>query len=394
MASQDGPRRRVVWCSAHYWQSAVQVSAHQHARQLARQGWDVLFLSTPVTPFHLAGVPRSEDHRARFAAWHRRGRPDGAEPGITAYTPMTVAPLSSVLGLRYDRVLRGWQHATVPPLSRYLARHGFGQPDLLVVDTPLYRFLFDGVDARQSVYRITDYNPGFRSATPRLAQLEAEALARADVVLYTAPELAEHVNSMHPRRSALVANGVDLAGFSSPQPMPREYHNIPGPRAVYVGSLREWFDFALLETAARKLPGVSFVVIGPDHWARKRLPRLTNVHVLGQRPHDQVPGYLQHADVGLIPFDRARTPELVDAINPLKLYEYAAAGLPVVATDWRALRQLASPAILASTRDAFVAGIRKALQDQVRLSAEGRNWVAGHSWHSRSRDLLHALRLE
>jgi hypothetical protein len=70
-----------------------------------------------------------------------------------------------------------------------------------------------------------------------------------------------------------------------------------------------------------------------------------------------MPSYLQHADMGIIPFDVRNHRELIDAVNPLKVYEYLAAGLPVVATDWLELSLLNLPIHRCRTPEEFVAGI-------------------------------------
>ena len=92
--------------------------------------------------------------------------------------------------------------------------------------------------------------------------------------------------------------------------------------------------------AARALPGVSFVLIGPADRARREFAGLANVHALGFRDYAAVPAYLHHAQVGLMPFDVARNPRGVDVLRPQKLFAYLAAGLPVVSCTWEELRGL------------------------------------------------------
>lgn len=386
------PVGRVIICSAHFWTSSVQVSAHQFARQFAHAGWEVLFLSTPVTPYHAVALATSREHRRRFAAWLRRGGRD-LSGALVHYTPLTVLPLSRVVGLRYRSVLRNWQRFTIPGLHSFLRREKWLTPDVLIVDSALYRFLFERVTARRSVYRITDYNPGFASATPLLRAMEEEAVRAADLVVHTAPELEGYARSLGARTTACIPHGVDLGHFrATPEVAPPEYRAIPAPRAIYVGSLHEWFDYELVNRAAQAHPHVSFVIVGPDLSARSRFATLPNLHVLGPRSYATIPAYLHHSDVGLIPFDRAGHPELVDHINPLKLYEYMAAGLPVVATDWSALRSLNTPALL-TARDDFVHGIERAL-GSAELSRASREFAAAHDWSARFRELMGALDLK
>jgi glycosyltransferase involved in cell wall biosynthesis len=141
----------------------------------------------------------------------------------------------------------------------------------------------------------------------------------------------------------------------------------------------EWFDFDLVQAAAERLPEISFVLIGPDHLARQRLRPLKNLHLLGRRPYSDLPAYLHQADVGLIPFDVVGHPHLVRSVHPLKLYEYMACGLPVVATEWAELQALRSPAVLSATREGFIQAIETAVRaprdpDRYLRFTEGADW--------------------
>ena len=104
-----------------------------------------------------------------------------------------------------------------------------------------------------------------------------------------------------------------------------------------------------------------------------------NLFILGSRPYDELPGYLQHAGVGLIPFDVANHRNLVRSIHPLKLYEYLASGLPVVAVEWEELQNLRSPATLTNNREHFLAAIRGVIsqppdQSTLQSYAAGKDW--------------------
>ena len=377
----------MVIFSAYYWDSAIQVSVHHYARIFSRNGWSVLFLSTPVTPFHAAAVVRSQDHRRRFRAWWRRGRVDPAT-GVTHYMPMTLLPLSSVIGLRYPWILRNWWKVTVPPLGPAVRRLGFTDPDLVIIDSPLGAFLVDLLRPRHSVMRVTDYNAGFASSTSELADIERDLAGRVDVVAVTASELQPYAQTLAPDKAIThLPHGVDLERFSGPVSSPADLAAVARPIVMYVGSLREWFDYELLDRLATALPHMSFVLIGPEHAARDRITARPNVHVLGERPYADIHSYLSSADVGIIPFDRGRYPELVDHSNPLKLYEYMAAGLPVVSSDWPVLRRLDSPALLCDSFDDFLRAIPHALDQADDLGAAGLRFARSHGWEAAYRIL-------
>jgi glycosyltransferase involved in cell wall biosynthesis len=211
------------------------------------------------------------------------------------------------------------------------------------------------------------------------------------VVLYPARSLAGYVEGLGPRRALHFPNGVDFGHFAGgSRHLPPEYRAIPAPRVVYVGAMEAWFDYELLAQAARALPHASFVLIGPDANARRRLAPEPNVHLLGPRPHGELPRYLHNAQVGIIPFDADGHPELVHGINPLKLYEYMACGLPVVATAWRELHELGSPARLCGSRAEFVA----ALRDAIAAGGDPTTFVryaARMDWGRRVRELVEGL---
>jgi glycosyltransferase involved in cell wall biosynthesis len=196
---------------------------------------------------------------------------------------------------------------------------------------------------------------------------------------------------MEPKRSFYLANGVDFDHFAAPRAdAPPEYDRLQRPIAVYAGALAPWFDFKLVQGMARRFPGVSFVLIGPEGYARTRLNGQKNLHLLGPRPYEGLPAYLQHADVGLIPFDVNGHADLIHRVQPLKLYEYLACGLPVVARDWEELRNLKSPAFLAGNESAFAEGIEQALaadQPKEPLLAYARN----NTWDSSLERLLDYL---
>ncbi|MFM9941384.1 MAG: glycosyltransferase [Hyphomicrobiaceae bacterium] len=348
--------RRAIVCSAQHWHAPVHLSAHHLAKFLARRGWKACFLSTPTSFLHKLRFPHDADVRQRFADWRQGGGWD-ANGGIFHYTPLAVVPPSRTPGLDLNWLFRNWPRLTWPAVVPFLAGEGFSQPDLMVVDSALMLPLWQALGRPRLVYRVTDRNRDYPNQPAGLRALEDELAAAADLVLYTGKTLGPYVASLGAKQQLYVGNGVDMAHFEATRAMPLEYARIPAPRAVYVGTIAEWFDVDLVAQAAHALPHVSFVVIGPGASRLTALAARTNVHVLGARPYAEIPAYLQHAAVGLIPFRREGQAAFVDNINPLKLYEYMAAGLPVVSTAFQQIADLGSPTTIACDPADFIAAV-------------------------------------
>lgn len=379
-------RRRALMLSGHHWTSPVHLSAHHLAKFLVRNGWDVAFLSTPTSLFHRLRFGSAGPHGARFANW-RAGGGRSLDGHLFQYTPLALLPPSRLPVLSGPFLFRHWPALSLPPVRRVLAAHGFDRLDLMIADTVLAAPLADRLKPTRLVYRVTDRNADYPGAPRHLVQAERDLAARAHAVICTGDALIDYARAMSGREPICIANGVDIDHFAIPQPEPEDLQAIPGPRALYVGTLATWFDWSLLSQAATRRPAISFIVIGPTEHGEAPGGLPANVHVLGPRPYAQVPGYMQHCDLGLIPFRGHGKDPFVDAINPLKLYEYMAAGLPVVTTPFAQVKALASPAELAATPDDFAAAIDRSLDRDDGYGAE-RAFAARHSWDRQFAPLL------
>src|SRR5690606_35958916 len=132
----------------------------------------------------------------------------------------------------------------------------------------------------------------------------------------------------------LIPNGVWPEHFATPRARPLDLPPEGRPIAGYYGAIAEWFDYELIRGCAQLLPHFWFVLVGPatDPAALATLTALPNVLHLGEKPYEELPAYAGHFDVGIVPFV---VNPVTDEVSPLKLYEYAAAGTPIVATGFQ-----------------------------------------------------------
>ena len=131
-----------------------------------------------------------------------------------------------------------------------------------------------------------------------------------------------------------LGNGVELAHFETPRPVPAALAALPRPLIGYVGLLSHFLDFDALEALRENRQGGTLVLIGPSTPATaeplRKLAARPGVALMGARPYAEIPAWMQALDVGVIPF-RANDP-YVQGINPNKVYQYLASGIPVVTT--------------------------------------------------------------
>jgi glycosyltransferase involved in cell wall biosynthesis len=232
---------------------------------------------------------------------------------------------------------------------------------------------------------------------------EEAVVAGADLRVAVSEELAARVRRLAPGApTAVVPNGVDAEAFARlPDPVAtRARLGLPNDRPIlgFAGSLRPWHGLDLAIDALPELPDAVLVVAGDGQIrteleSQARARDVTDrIRWLGQLDHSQVPGFLAALDVALVPY-----PALEDfSFSPLKVFEYLAAGVPIVAADIGQVRTVLEEGrwgtlVPPGDPSALAAGVRAVLDDPGRcreVAAEARTMVLEeHSWVRRARQL-------
>jgi glycosyltransferase involved in cell wall biosynthesis len=218
----------------------------------------------------------------------------------------------------------------------------------------------------------------------KMSAMERKLMQRADVCFMTAHSLLESKEDLNPN-TFLASHGVDHAHFAkalAPATVtPEEIAALPHPIIGFFGLIHEWIDLELLGGIARRHPDWSIVLIGKSVVDTSVLKSLPNVHLLGRRPYDALPGYCRAFDVGLIPFE---VNELTRNVNPIKLREYLSAGLPVVSTDLPEVKFYSDRAYVAHGHDEFIDKIEQALREDSPVARRRRSdSMRGETWEAR-----------
>lgn len=223
----------------------------------------------------------------------------------------------------------------------------------------------------------------------RVRHHHAEMTRRADVFVVSNRVLGERHLAERPDLLR-VENGVDVMKFQPDGPVAPE---LAARRGVvgYHGAIAQWFDFDLMREVASRASDRSFVLVGPvDQRVRSemsRLAELPNIEHVPEQPGDLIPTFVRGFEVGLVPFV---VNEMTRGVTPLKMYEYMACGIPVVATPLPACVEHPGVAT-GDTAQSIELAIDRALAtpDAGRLELLGYGRQA--SWDDRIRPLLDEL---
>ena len=223
------------------------------------------------------------------------------------------------------------------------------------------------------------------------AEREKALQQKAAVVLCTAETLLAEAKKINPQ-SYLVPNACAKDDFRSPGeklPLPMGIPEVPPPVVGYLGTIDSRIDVATALHTATQLKECSFVFAGPivpglDE-ALRPLRSLANVFFVGPQYGVNARAVAQTFDVGLIPF----LPGVVsDALNPVKMYTYLAAGTPVVSTWIHECVRHRQWMRAAKTPEEFAAAVRQALRSGVEERARLIYFARQNTWAHRAADTM------
>lgn len=342
----------------------------------------VLFVDQPISPLSFFTGIRDRSAVARqFRRWREGCR--RVAPNVFAAAPPPILPL------RYHQpfntinrwILRRW-------LKRQAASLGFHRP-IFWNFQPSLPGIASGVDPSLTLYHCVDEFaavPHWWHSGSAVRAREIECCRESDVVLCTGRKLTESRRAFNPNVH-FVPEAADIELFStalSVQPDPA-IATLPGKVIGYIGVIDFRLDVDLLSHLAMQQPDWSFALVGPvkgDVGELDRLKELPNVHVFGPQPIERLPSYLRGMDVCTIPYVLN---DYTHHIFPLKLYEYMAAGKPIVSTNMDEMSFYAGETLsVARTHDDFLRAVREALAgDSPERVAKRVEASANESWDAR-----------
>ncbi len=302
-------------------------------------------------------------------------------PGGTGGLVLILNRKALALGLGLARLWLGFRHPILwtynPMTGRYLALGSFSGSVYHCVD------------------RIQD-QPGMPAE--RISASERQLCRAVDVVFTTSPDLQAALEKFHPH-TYFFGNVADQRHFGmaihESLQCPQGLVSLPSPLLIFIGAIDAYkLHLPMLETLVSRTPQWTYVFVGPigetDPSTDVSILRASsNVHFVGPQPYQELPAWLAHADVALLPL---RHNGYTRNMFPMKFFEYLSAGRSVVATSIPALLPYANVAFLCEPEaSAFQAAIAMALDGGGAPLDERLSLAAQHTYEARTSSMLSVL---
>lgn len=359
------------------------VGSHHLAKEFVQIGHEVAHLSPPVTPAHLLFIKKPFE-RQRFKRWLSQG---ALINGVHDLIPASFLPWG--LARRIGKPFFTFGQAVNASALKLLVKHGFNQPDLIFIDEPRLGFLLNSFPKARIIYRPTDLYAEIRNDLSIL-DAEHEVIQRSHAFIATSQPVAEHLQTLGVKDVLVIENGVELNHFMNGPDFDVDAELPSSPRAVYAGALDHRFGVDSIIEAAKLNPNLSFVLIGPANAIiRKAFENSTNIVLLGSVPYERLPSYLRRCQVALLPLSNDPSNR---GRSPMKLFEYAALGLPVIATQTEELARRNLPFVsLAQDPIIFAAEVSKAIYGQSKneIASVAQECALSQAWRTKCEHALH-----
>jgi len=253
---------------------------------------------------------------------------------------------------------------------------------------PNVGYIVSRMDRRLLVYHCVDEWSKFSFIDDDIIHKERELCEMSDVVLASARTLYESRKPFNDN-THYISHGVDYDYFHDGKTggaaVPSDMKGIGSPIAGFFGLIHEWIDLDLLEHVISNNPGVNFVFIGECSVDVGRLEAFRNAHFLGQKKYSDLITYARLFDIGLIPF---KVNELTINVNPIKLKEYLALGIPVISVDLPEIAFYEKIVRIAGDRAAFDSALKEELAGRHIASSDEIDRVARmETWRQKVEDI-------
>jgi glycosyltransferase involved in cell wall biosynthesis len=262
-------------------------------------------------------------------------------------------------------------------LKKKINLNHFHNP-IIITSSPIMYCLLGKLGETSSHYICLDDYSLFRGAFNSLIELENNVLDKVDSSFSVSAPLLE-TRIPKSGENNFLPQGVEVEHFTKVDNKSIGIlDDIKKPIIGFFGLISEWVNFDIICSLAKTFPNCSIVLIGDASVNVSQLLKYSNIYLLGKLPYSEVPSFASYFDVGIIPF---KINELTAAVNPLKLLEYLALGLPVVTTPMYEIEKFKEYIYIANDSTEFNKMVNEAIKsDTIEMREKRKKLVLSYSW--------------
>ena len=348
--------KNIIIFSTADWDHPFWTNKQYTAKHLADAGHRILYIES-------LGLRRpTVGRRDLYRIFTRIGRflhgTKKVHPNIWVYSPLVI-PF-------HGSALVRWLNNKLLVMILKLIQYRLGLQKMVVwTYNPITLDIILALKPEKIIYHnVDDLSAAPGLPTEQINREERRLIAASDLIFNTSYSLYEKTKKLAPQKSFYFPNVADYDHFSKTKTInaiPEDLQRISSPRIGFVGAISNYkLDFQLIATIARRRPDWQWVLIGQVGEGQPLIDIdclvAQNIHILGPRPHDQLPSYLAGFDVVTLP---CPINAYTDSMFPMKFFEYMAAGKIIVSTRLPALRDFENACYFANSVDDFEMTLNK-----------------------------------
>jgi teichuronic acid biosynthesis glycosyltransferase TuaH len=254
--------------------------------------------------------------------------------------------------------------------------------------------------APKTIYDITDDWTKFSGNQSQLEQTtkqDATLCKSSDHVIVCSQLLFDDKTAIvDPDRLHLIPNGVHINHYETVTDTSLPVHDLAQnwakPVFGYTGTIHgDRVDVNLITAIAQAYPTATIAMVGPNLLEvadQQALTQFSNIVFTGAQPYSALPNIMRSFDVCMVP--HLVTP-FTESLNPIKLWEYLAAGKPIVSTNVAGFRDFSELLFVSETHREFINSLSVALTADKSSARERQDVAKGHSWDARLDDVIRVL---
>lgn len=384
--SSERPRKTIIMFSTADWDNPFWTNKQHMAMRLGRRGYRVIYIES--IGLRRPGLNATDFKRVfgklkRLTTMLRQ-----VEKNVWTFTPFVI-PFHAIPGVR---TLNRW----ILKLSFSIVQKTLGRGETWVwTYHPLVIDYLSFLKPTALIYHsVDDLTAAPRFPKDDIQRSEMELLQIATHIFVTSTSLREKYQQQTNTPIYYFPNVADYEHFSQATQrdlrVPADLLNIPSPRIGFVGAVSGYkVDFHLINKVARKRPDWHWVLIGKvgegDPGTDTSLLNLPNIHLLGPRAYEELPGYLKGFDAVVIPCNKN---DYTKAMFPMKFFEYLAAEKLIVTTEIPSLKEFHNLYVEAKDELDFEVRLDEVLRGQVAFTDEMRQAARANTWEIRLKKML------